>query len=122
MKTNFKEKIYQKNDWPNWQFCIAWYSENLKSNRKTFYFSSKSHFRIHTAKTWLIFLSLVSYKNQLKNTAIVVSLSTVHFPLSFTLKRSQIIAKGIALWIFNSSLTLNKEFVEKMKKNTYPLV
>ena len=33
------------------------------------------------------------------------------------LRRSQITAKGKGLWIFNSSLTLNKEFVEKMKEH-----
>ena len=33
------------------------------------------------------------------------------------LRRSQITAKGKGLWIFNSSLTLSKEFVEKMKEN-----
>ena len=47
----------------------------------------------------------------------LVSLSTDHSPISFTLRRSQIIAKGKGLWIFNSSLTLNKEFVEKMKEH-----
>ena len=36
--------------------------------------------------------------------------------LSFTLRRAQI-AKGKGLWIFNSSLALNKEFVEKMNEH-----
>ena len=47
-----------------------------------------------------------------------MSLSTDHSPISFTLGRSQIIAKNNGLWIHNSSLTLNKEFVEKMKEHT----
>ena len=41
---------------------------------------------------------------------------TDHSFISFTLRRSQIAAKGKSLWIFNGSFTLNKEFAEKMKK------
>ena len=52
-----------------------------------------------------------------KNTDVLASLSTDHSTISFTLRRSQIIAKVKGLWIFNSSLTLNKEFVEKMKEH-----
>ena len=53
---------------------------------------------------------LVSNKLQqlIKNTDILESLSTDHSPISFTLRRSQIIVKDKGLWIFNSSLTLNK--------------
>ena len=54
-------------------------------------------------------------KKSIKNADILASLSVDHSPISFTLRRLQIIAKGKGLWIFNSSLTLNKEFVEKMK-------
>ena len=52
-----------------------------------------------------------------KKIDILASLPTDHSPLSFTLRRSPIIAKGKGLWIFNSSLTLDKEFVEKMKEH-----
>ena len=48
---------------------------------------------------------------------VLASLSTDYSPISFTLRRSPIIAKGKGLWIFNSSLTLNKEFVKKMKEH-----
>ena len=44
-----------------------------------------------------------------------LGLSTDHSSISFILRKSQIIAKGKGLWIFKSSLTLNKEFVEKVK-------
>ena len=55
-------------------------------------------------------------QESIKNTDILASLSTDHSPISFTLRRLQITAKGKGLWIFNGSLTLNKEFVEKMKE------
>ena len=57
----------------------------------------------------------------MKNTNILASLLTDHSPTSFTLRRSQILTKGENLWIYNSTLTLNKEFVEKMKEHI-PLV
>ena len=63
----------------------------------------------------IIFLSL-DLQESMKNTNVPVSLSTNHYPISFTLQRSEIIAKEKGLCLFNSSLTLNKEFVEKMKK------
>ena len=44
-------------------------------------------------------------------------LSTDHTTISFTLRRLQIAAKGKGLWIFNSSLILSKEFVEKRKEH-----
>ena len=43
--------------------------------------------------------------------------STDHSPISFIPRRSQIIAKDRGLWIFNNSLTLNKEFVVKIKEH-----
>ena len=48
-----------------------------------------------------------------------MSLSIHHSPISFTLRRSQIRVKCKSLWVFNSSLTLNKEFVEKMKEHIF---
>ena len=56
-------------------------------------------------------------QESITNTDILASLSTDHSPISFTPRRSQITAKGKGLWILNSSLTLNKEFVEKMKEH-----
>ena len=56
-------------------------------------------------------------QESIKNTDILASLSTDHSPISFTLRRLQITAKGKGFWIFNSSLTLNKGFVEKMKEH-----
>ena len=56
-------------------------------------------------------------QDSIKNTDILVSLSSDQSPVSFTLRKLQIIAKGKGFWIFNSSLTLNKEFVEKMKEH-----
>ena len=66
-----------------------------------------------------LIISFVSDKLQesIKNTAVLTSLSTHHSPISFTLRRSEIIAKGKGLWIFKSSLTLNKELVEKIKEH-----
>ena len=97
-------------------FSKSIYLENPKSNRKTFYFLWKSHFRIHTAKAWFFFVSNKSQES-IKNTDIFVSLSTDHSPIFFTLRWLQVIAKGKSLWVFNSSLILNKEFVEKMKEH-----
>ena len=82
-----------------------------------FYFPLKSHFRIHTAKPWLLFLFSNKLQESLKNTGKLASLSTDHSPISFTLRRLQIILKGKGLWIFNGFLILNKEFVEKMKEH-----
>ena len=45
-----------------------------------------------------------------------MSLSTDHSPIFFALRRLHINAKSKGLWVFNSSLTLNKEFVEKIKE------
>ena len=53
----------------------------------------------------------------INNTDILASLSIDHSPISFTLRRLQIIAKGKGLWICNSSLTVNQEFLEKMKEH-----
>ena len=46
-----------------------------------------------------------------------MSLSTDPSPISFTLRRLQITTKDKGLWILNSSLTLNKEFSEKLKEH-----
>ena len=46
-----------------------------------------------------------------------MSLSTDHSFVSFILKRLKIITKDTGLWIFNSSLTLSKEFFGKMKEH-----
>ena len=91
--------------------------ENPKSSRKTFYFPSKSHIRIHTAKAWLLFFVSNKLQESIKNTDVLASLSTDHSPISFTIRRSKIIAKDKGLWTFKSSLTLNREFVEKMKEH-----
>ena len=68
---------------------------------------------------WRLDYFFVSNKLQesIKNTNILASLLTDHSPISFTLRRSQILTKGENLWIYNSTLTLNKEFVEKMKEH-----
>ena len=65
----------------------------------------------------IIFFLSNKLQESINNTDILASLSADHSPISFTLRRSQITAKGKGLWIFNSSLTLNKEFVEKMKEH-----
>ena len=56
-------------------------------------------------------------QESIENTDILASLSADHSPISFTLRRSQITANDKGLWVFNSFLTLNKEFVEKMKEH-----
>ena len=68
---------------------------------------------------WRLDYFFVSNKLQesIKNTDILTSLSYNYSPVSFTLRKSQIIVKGRGLWIFNSSLTLNKEFVQRMKEH-----
>ena len=65
----------------------------------------------------IIFFVSNKLQESINNTNIFASLSTDHCPISFTLRRSQITTKGKDLWIFNSFLTLNKEFVEKMKEH-----
>ena len=75
---------------------------------------SKLHFRIHTAKAWFCFVSN-KLQESIKNIYILKSLSTDYCPISFTLRRLEIIAKDEGLWIFNGSLTLCKEFDEKLE-------
>ena len=79
--------------------------------------SLKTTFQDTYSEGLIIFFVSNKLQELIKNTDILASLSTDHPPISFTLRRSQITAKGKGLWIFNSSLTLNKEFVEKMKEH-----
>ena len=65
----------------------------------------------------IIFFISNKLQESIKNTDILVSLLTDHSPIFLTLRRSDIIAKSKGLWVFNSSLTLNKEFVEKIKEH-----
>ena len=65
----------------------------------------------------IIFFVSNKLQESINNTDILASLLTDDSPISFTLRRLQIIAKGKGLWIFNSSLALNKEFVENMKEH-----
>ena len=88
--------------------------ENPTSNRKT---TSEIHTSGYIQRRLDYFLVSNKLQESIKNTDIPASLSADHFPISFTLRRSQITAKGKGLWIFNSSLTLNKEFVEKIKEH-----
>ena len=65
----------------------------------------------------IIFFISNKLQESINNTDILASLLTDHSPISFTLRRLKITAKGKGLRIFNSSLTLNKELVEKMKEH-----
>ena len=83
--------------------------------QKNVLLSVKITFQDTYSEGLIIFLSL-KLQESIKNTNILASVSTDHSPISFTLRRLQTIPKGKVLWIFNSSLTLNTEFVEEMKE------
>ena len=55
----------------------------------------------------------------MKNIDIIVSISADPCPRCFTQKILQIIAKGKNVGFLTSFLTLNKEFVGKMKEHTF---
>ena len=74
--------------------------QNPKYNRKTFCFSLKLRFRIHTTKSWFFFVSN-KLQQSIKNTDIVLSLSTDKSPIYFTQKTLQILAKDKGFCILN---------------------
>ena len=69
------------------------------------------------SKGLIIFFVSNKLHKSIKNTDIFASLAIDHSPISFTLKRLQVIAKGKGLWIFNSFFTLNKEFIGKIREH-----
>ena len=91
-------------------FCDIWRIRNPIEKHFTF---RQNHISGDIQRRLDYFFVSNKLQESIKNTHILASLSTDHSPISFTLRRSQIIAKGKGLWIFNSSLTLNKEFIEK---------
>ena len=98
----------------SFELCDIWRIQNPTGKRFTFRLNHISGYMQRMLDYLFVSTKL---QESINNTDILTSLSTDHSPISFTLKRSQIIAKGKGLWIFNSSLTLNKEFVEKMKEH-----
>ena len=85
--------------------------------QKNVLISVKTTFQDTYNKGLIIFFVSNKLQESIENTDILASLSADHSPISFTLRRSQITANGKGLWIFNSFLTLNKEFAEKMKEH-----
>ena len=98
----------------SFELCDIWRIQNPTEKRFTF---RQNHISGYIQRRLDYFFVSNKLQESIKNTDVLASLSTDHSPISFTLRRSQIIAKGKGLWIFNSSLTLNKEFVEKMKEH-----
>ena len=98
----------------SFELCDIWRIRNPTEKRFTF---RQNHISGYIQRRLDYFFVSNNLQESINNTDILASLSTDHSPISFTLRRSQIIAKGKGLWIFNSSLTLNKEFVEKMKEH-----
>ena len=97
----------------SFELCDIWRIRNPTKKPFTF---RQNHISGYIQRRLDYFFVFNKLQQSINNTDILVSLSTDHSPISFTLRRSQITAKGKGLWIFNSSLNLNKEFVEKMKK------
>ena len=93
--------------------CDIWRIQNPTEKRFTFL---QNHISGYIQRRLDYFFVSNKLQESIKITDVLASLSTDHSPISFSLKRSQIIAKGKGLWIFNSSLTLNKEFVEKNER------
>ena len=96
----------------NFEMCDNWRIQNPTEKRFTFH---QNHISGYIQRRLDYFFVSNKLQESIKSTDILASPSADHSPIFFTLRRLQIIAKGKGLWIFNSSLTLNKEFVEKMK-------
>ena len=79
--------------------------------------SAKTTFQDTYSEGLIIFFVSDKLQESINNTDLLASLLADYSPISFTLRRSQTTAKDKGLRIFNSSLTLNKEFVEKMKEH-----
>ena len=97
----------------SFELCDIWRIRNPTEKRFTF---CQNHISGYIQRRLDYFFVSDTLQESINNTDILASLSPDHSPISFTLIRSKIIAKGKGLWIFNSCLTLNKEFVEKMKE------
>ena len=98
----------------SFELCDIWRIRNQTEKRFTF---RQNHISGYIQRSLDYFFVSNKLQESIKNTDILASLSTDHSPISFTLRRSQITVKGKGLRIFNSSLTLNNEFVEKMKEH-----
>ena len=86
-----------------------------KIQQKNVLLSVKTTFQDTHSEGLIILFVSNKVQESIQNTDLLASLSTDHSPISFTLRRLKNL-KGKSLWIFNSFLTLNKEFVEKMKE------
>ena len=95
------------------ELCDIWRIQNQTAKRFSF---RQNHISGYIQRRLGYFFVSNKLQEPINNTDILASLLTDYSPISFTLRRSQIIAKGKGLWIFNSSLPLNKEFVVKKKE------
>ena len=70
---------------------------------------------IYSKKIRLFFLFVINYKILLKKTDILAAFISDHSSLSFTLSTNQDEGIGKGLRKFNNSLTLNTDFIDKLK-------
>ena len=98
----------------SFELCDIWRIRNPTEKRFTF---RQNHISGYIQRRLDYIFVSNKLQESIKNTDTLAFFSTGHPPIYFTLRRLQIISKGKGLWIFNSSLTLNKEFVEKMKEH-----
>ena len=98
----------------SFKLCDIWRIQNPTKKRFTFRQNPISGYMQRRLNYFFVFNKL---QESIKGTNLIASLSTDHSPISFTLRRLQLIGKDKGLGIFNRSLTLNKEFVEKMKEH-----
>ena len=70
---------------------------------------------IYSKKIRLFFLFVINYKILLKKTDILAAFISDHSSLSFTLSTNQDEGIGKDLRKFNNSLTLNTDFIDKLK-------
>ena len=88
----------------SFELCDIWRIRNPTEKRFTF---GQNHISGHIQRRLDYFFVSNKLQESISNTDILASLSTDHSPISFTLRRSQITAKGKGLRIFNNSLTKN---------------
>ena len=102
--TEIKEKF---------DLCDIWRVRNPKNQRFTFRQNHKSGF-LHRRLDY--FFVSNSLQDSLDKTDILAAFSSDHSPILLSFQKCKDFQRGRGLWKFNSSLSHNKEYTEKMKK------
>ena len=94
--------------------CDIWRVRNPKKQRFTFRQNHKSGFLHRRLDYFFVSNSLQDFLDQAD---ILASFSTDHSPILFSFRKKKDLQRGKGLWKFNSSLSQNKDYIQKMKKH-----